>query len=182
MSNDHLFSVQAPRFKVGCGGIDLFMGGFSFLNANYLVQKFQKILQAAPAMAFDMALTTLCEQCANGMKAMENLANRLNNLQMNDCHDAKVLSAMIASPFTDNPKVQAEAQQHFSLTSGISDMYQSFQNQVSSNGGKPPVSDETPMYSGCPQELLDIFFSAGKSVFSAIAEKRNIPQAHMETA
>ena len=26
MSNDHLFSVEAPRFKVGCGGIDLFMG------------------------------------------------------------------------------------------------------------------------------------------------------------
>ena len=77
MSNDHLFSAQAPRFKVGCGGIDLFMGGFSFLNVNYLVQKFQKILQAAPAMAFDLALSTLCQQCSNIMKSLEALANEL---------------------------------------------------------------------------------------------------------
>jgi len=28
MTNDHLFSVEPPRFKVGCGGIDLFMEAF----------------------------------------------------------------------------------------------------------------------------------------------------------
>ena len=89
------------------------------MNVNYLVQMFQKILQAAPAMAFDLALSTLCQQCSNIMKGLESLANELNNLQMNECHDAKVLAAQIVSPFTDDPKVEAEAQQNYSLVSGI---------------------------------------------------------------
>ena len=180
MSNDHLFSVQAPRFKVGCGGIDLFMGGFSFLNVNYLVQKFQKILQAAPAMAFDLALSTLCQQCSNIMKSLEALANELNGLQMNDCHDAKVLSAKLVSPFTDNPKIKAEAQQDFSLETGLTDIYNDIQQAVKSSGGQPTISNETPMYSGCPSVITNLFMTQGQSVFSAVAAERGIPSSHVE--
>ncbi len=180
MSNDHLFSAEAPRFKVGCGGIDLFMGGFSFLNVNYLVQKFQRILQAAPAMAFDLALSTLCQQCSNVMKSLEAIANDLNKLQMNDCHDAKVLSAMIVSPFTDDAKIKAEAQQSFSLTTGLTDIYNDIQSTVRSNNGQPTISNEASMFSGCPSEIVDLFMTQGKSVFSAVAEKRGIPATHVE--
>jgi len=59
LRTDYLFSIEKPHLKVGCGGIDLFMGGFSFLNADYLVQKVQAMLQAAPFIAFDIALQTL---------------------------------------------------------------------------------------------------------------------------
>ena len=180
MGNDHLFSVEAPRFKVGCGGIDLFMGGFSFLNADYLVQKFQKILQAAPAMAFDLALKTLCEPCSNVMKGLEALANGLNGLQMNDCHDSKVLAAKMVSPFTDDPSVQAEAQQSFSLQTGISDLYDTFQSSVNANNGQSPLSNDSGMFAGCPQALQDLFFNnSGSSVFAAIAAERGISQDHV---
>ncbi len=180
MSNDHLFSVEPPRFKVGCGGIDLFGGGFSFLNVNYLVQMFQKILQAAPAMAFDLALSTLCQQCSNIMKSLETLANELNGLQMNECHDAKVLAAKIVSPFTDDPKVEAEAQQDFSLETGINDIYDDIQQAVKANNGQPSVSNETPMYSGCPSDVVNLFMTQGQSVFSAVAADRGIPSSHVE--
>ena len=180
MSNDHLFSAQAPRFKVGCGGIDLFMGGFSFLNVNYLVQKFEKILQAAPALAFDMALNTLCEQCSSAMKSLEALANELNKLQMNECHDAKVLTAKIASEFTDDPKVQAEAQQNFSLQTGLQSIYSDIQSTVKANNGKPSIQNDSSMFEDCPQDVIDLFFTQGKSVLSAMAEDMNIPDAHVE--
>jgi conjugative transfer pilus assembly protein TraH len=180
MTNDHLFSVEPPRFKVGCGGIDLFMGGFSFLNVNYLVQKFEKILQAAPAMAFDLALSTLCQQCSNIMKGLEALANDLNHLQMNECHDAKVLAAQIVSPFTDNPKIEAEAQQNYSLVTGIQNMYTDIQKQVLSNNGQPTLSNESGMYSGCPADIVNLFMTQGQSVFSAVAANRGIPTSHVE--
>jgi conjugative transfer pilus assembly protein TraH len=32
LQNDYLWSVTAPKLKTGCGGIDAFMGGFSFLS------------------------------------------------------------------------------------------------------------------------------------------------------
>ena len=51
-NDDHLFTASLPKLKSGCGGIDMFLGGFSFLNVDYLVQKLQNILSAAPAAAF----------------------------------------------------------------------------------------------------------------------------------
>ena len=52
-SNDYLLSANLPRIRSGCGGIDLFAGGLSFLDEEYLVEKFQNMIQAAPAIAFD---------------------------------------------------------------------------------------------------------------------------------
>ena len=48
-SSDYLVSVTPPRIKAGCGGIDAFWGGVSFLNPDYLVQKLEQIVQNAPA-------------------------------------------------------------------------------------------------------------------------------------
>ncbi len=61
-SNDNLVTISKPRIKSGCGGIDAFLGGFSFLDTDYLVNKLQRILSAAPAAAFDIALKTLAPQ------------------------------------------------------------------------------------------------------------------------
>lgn len=55
LQNDYIWSVTPPRLKTGCGGIDAFMGGFSFMDPDYLVQKLQRIMSAAPAAAFDVA-------------------------------------------------------------------------------------------------------------------------------
>ncbi|EAI7970026.1 conjugal transfer protein TraG, partial [Campylobacter jejuni] len=41
------FSVTAPSFNVGCSGIDMIFGGFSYLNFEYLVEKLKKIASAA---------------------------------------------------------------------------------------------------------------------------------------
>src|SRR3546814_2288377 len=57
--NDYLMSLSLPKVKAGCGGIDMFLGGMSFLDPDYLVQKLESILQAAPAVAFQYLLETL---------------------------------------------------------------------------------------------------------------------------
>ena len=36
--NDYLMSLSLPKVKAGCGGIDMFLGGMSFLDPDYLVQ------------------------------------------------------------------------------------------------------------------------------------------------
>lgn len=68
LKTDNLFSIQPPRIKVGCGGIDIFLGSFSFLNPEYLIEKAKRIIQAAPYFAFDLALSVLCHECAAAMK------------------------------------------------------------------------------------------------------------------
>jgi len=84
-----LVSLTPPKITAGCGGIDIFWGGFNFLNPEYLVQAFQNILSHAPAFAFDLALKTLCAQCSETMKALESIANKVNSMASDDCAISK---------------------------------------------------------------------------------------------
>ena len=91
-SNDRpLVSFTPPSLKVGCGGIDLVMGGFSYLNFEYLVQKLQGILSAAPAFAFQIALKTLCESCADIVSSLENITDMINALNVDSCKASKAI-------------------------------------------------------------------------------------------
>jgi conjugative transfer pilus assembly protein TraH len=124
MSNDRLVSVSPPSLKFGCGGIDAFMGGFSFLNPEYLVQKLQNILQAAPAAAFDIALNNLCEPCSKTIKSLEAIADTLNQLQMNDCAMSRALAVKVLHPLAPEKLAaeKAEADKTFNLTKGFEEL------------------------------------------------------------
>ena len=41
--NTQVASVNLPRFDAGCGGIDIFAGGFSFINHEQLIQTMKNI-------------------------------------------------------------------------------------------------------------------------------------------
>lgn len=80
------FSATLPHLSFnGCGGVDLTMGGFSYLNFKYLVQKLQGILQAAPAFAFEIGLKVLSEQAGGVMNDLEAATNAVNDLNLNSC-------------------------------------------------------------------------------------------------
>ncbi|HDM75372.1 MAG TPA: hypothetical protein ENG51_02755 [Deltaproteobacteria bacterium] len=85
-----VLTVTPPTFQIGCGGIDGFWGGFSYLSADYLVQMFQNIMQAAPAFAFKMALKVLCEQCDSAMSSLEQIAQTINSTVLDECKTAQM--------------------------------------------------------------------------------------------
>ncbi|MBL3518867.1 conjugal transfer protein TraH [Arcobacter lanthieri] len=90
------FHVEAPRFSMGCGGIDATFGGFSYLNVDYLVEKLKAISAAAPAFAFQMALGVLCEDCKTTLNWLENIANQINNFNMDTCKASKRIGEFAA--------------------------------------------------------------------------------------
>jgi conjugative transfer pilus assembly protein TraH len=61
-ANTNLMSVQMPSFNSGCGGIDLFMGGFSFINAEAFMQMARNIGSNALSYGFSLALQTVTPQ------------------------------------------------------------------------------------------------------------------------
>ena len=193
-TNDHLMTITMPALKSGCGGIDMFLGGFSFLNVDYLVQKMQRILAQAPAAAFDIALKTLAPQVSETIKTLESLVDKLNDLQINDCKAAKALVATTASPFSAimSDSVNAElkaAQTGFLQDSGANDLYKGVQGlfdaQQKSAGGylapgsSNPIADSAKgATAGCPQEILDVFGTDG-SLLDALANKKGLPAAYV---
>lgn len=102
------FNITPPRIEAGCGGIDAFWGGFSFMNKEFLIQKMKNILQAAPAYAFNLALQHLCQSCMSILASLEAIANEMNALAMDDCkasqalvnHGAKFLTSVLGSEST----------------------------------------------------------------------------------
>lgn len=79
------FHVTPPRFNIGCGGIDISMGGFSYLNKEFLIEKLKAIGAAAPAFVYQMAFSALCKDCQNIMNELDKAANMINGLNFDTC-------------------------------------------------------------------------------------------------
>lgn len=91
------FQAVPPSVKAGCSGIDITMGGVSYLNADYLVEFLQSAVSVAPAYFFQLALQSICPQCAELFNNLTALANQINALGMNSCQ-----AGMLAANFVFN--------------------------------------------------------------------------------
>lgn len=83
--------LDAPLQKSGCGGIDLFFGGFSFINAEQLTKFFRQIMNNATGYAFNLALETMVPEIAHAMQYMQAQAQKINAMNFNSCETAEAL-------------------------------------------------------------------------------------------
>jgi len=168
MGNDQLISFESPRVKFGCSGIDVFMGSFSYLQPEYLVKKMQKILQAAPAAALDLAINTMCEPCAKTMKSLESITDLLNNLNINDCKAAKALGGkMLDTMGIEKPKVRADADKEWALNKGLSDLSGKINDMWSASDGEH-LSTHADRVAKCPAKLKEILTPDSESIIEAV--------------
>ncbi|OPY85428.1 MAG: Conjugative relaxosome accessory transposon protein [Smithella sp. PtaU1.Bin162] len=176
VKKDYLLTVQPPRIKAGCGGIDIFTGGISFMNFDYLVKKLERILQSAPAAAFDLALNVLCEPCSKAIKSIESIANALNGMSLDECKASKAIAAYTLDKtgasdlFSDTNVYEAggELEDYYSdylNAQGLQDSYQNTKEQIMGSGGTAvPNSAPQNLVSGCPDEVTALFFRQGSMI------------------
>lgn len=81
-------SVNLPKFDAGCGGIDIFAGGFSFINHQQLVQTLKSIAGNAAGYGFLLALETASPQVSSIMKQLQTWSNTINSIGINSCETA----------------------------------------------------------------------------------------------
>ncbi|WP_454887055.1 conjugal transfer protein TraH [Sphingomonas oryzagri] len=153
--NDYLMSLTLPKIKAGCGGIDMFLGGMSFLDPDYLVQKLESILQAAPAVAFQYLLETLDEKMGNIISKMEAATNFLNSIQVNDCRMANRL-VQVAKGDDNMSGIIEEMTGYKSIKEGFAKSYQQSREKIQSNNNNP-TEDLKDALQNCPAEVTDIF-------------------------
>ena len=55
-------NLQLPRARAGCGGIDIFAGSFSFINAAEMVALLKAVANNAVGFAFSLAIDTVCPE------------------------------------------------------------------------------------------------------------------------
>jgi conjugative transfer pilus assembly protein TraH len=153
--NDYLTSLTLPKIKAGCGGIDMFLGGMSFLDPDYLVQKLESILQAAPAVAFQYLLETLDEKMGNIISKMEAATNFLNSIQVNDCRLANRM-VQIAHGDDNMSGIIEEMTGYKSVKQGFAKSYQQSREKIEANANNP-TEDLKEALANCPAEVTEIF-------------------------
>jgi len=86
-----LAQVQLPNYRSGCSGIDLFAGGFTFVDSEKLTEMSQKIMNSAGSYAFTLALETATPALTNVLSKIQGIANTVNQANINSCETAESL-------------------------------------------------------------------------------------------
>lgn len=181
--NDFPVTMEMPRVKSGCGGIDMFAGGMSFLDFEFLVEKLQKIMMNAGAVAFDLALNTLCEPCSTAIKAMESISNQLNGMQMNDCVAGKEIVAKLKSASQSPDETGAkigEAVASFDLGQGLKTLWKKSEEEVKANKGKVDAVKTESLIAGCHADFRALLGDQGLMLDNVGVGKLGLSQAYVD--
>lgn len=84
----HPFQITPPSLKAGCGGIDLFMGSYSFVNKEQFVQALRNFGQAAVGYFFMLALRSMSPEIAVTLETINAIAQKINEFGIGGCKDA----------------------------------------------------------------------------------------------
>jgi len=83
-----IMQLDVPGYRTGCGGIDLFAGGFSFIDSDQLVKLLKNVMNNAKGYAFTLALEAATPMLANVIKYLQEQAAKINAMNVNSCETA----------------------------------------------------------------------------------------------
>jgi conjugative transfer pilus assembly protein TraH len=89
--NTKVATVNLPQIDAGCGGIDIYTGGFSFINSDQLISTLKSIGSSSAGYAFLLGLETVSPQMANTIRQLQSWANTINSIGINSCETAATL-------------------------------------------------------------------------------------------
>lgn len=170
-------NIQPPHMSVGCDGIDIGFGSFSFLNPEVFIEKAKAIASAAPAFAFKMALSTLCKECDTIMQELEAALNAINSISMDSCGIAQNLGGALGKEIGesirggDSEDYMAEYRGTFSDPNGA---FQQWAGKIKGwAGGDIIKADKTTMRGSIVRRGMDSYsgfagLSANKEDIAAL--------------
>lgn len=84
-----LVSMTLPDINAGCGGIDAYLGAFSFINGEQLQRFAKQIMSNAAGYFFDLALQTTVPEIKQAKDFLQKLATDVNSTNLSSCQAAQ---------------------------------------------------------------------------------------------
>ena len=84
-----LISMSLPDINAGCGGIDAYLGAFSFINGEQLQRFTKQIMSNAAGYFFDLALQTTVPELKDAKDFIQKMASDINSMNMSSCQAAQ---------------------------------------------------------------------------------------------
>lgn len=85
------FNIQLPSARAGCGGIDLFAGSFSFINASEMIALMKGVANNALGFAFKLAIDSVSPEIGKVMGEFSQAAQQMNQMNISSCEAAQGL-------------------------------------------------------------------------------------------
>lgn len=133
--------IDLPSYRSGCGGIDLFTGGFSFINSQNLVSSMKNILNNTAGYAFNLALESATPEIANAMKYMNTLASDVNRMNINSCETA---AGLVGSVWPKTHEAQQQVCQDIRGSNGLATDYAQARMDCSTGGQMNSTLNNAP--------------------------------------
>ena len=138
IANTPLFSFRPPSAQGGCGGIDMFAGSFSFINAQQFVQTLRSVASnavgVASGYAFKLALEQMAPSVAGVITDLQKTMQALNQYAGNSCQLATGLVTNTMDALVGK-KTMDEAVE--GMTGGLGDTFASIWS--TNESGKNPT-------------------------------------------
>lgn len=148
----NVVAFDPPRINAGCGGIDMFGGSFSFINADQLVTLFRTVATNAVGALFYMGIQKIQPDLANLMSKFQSLVHALNLGNKNTCAIANSLVKMAFDPASQATKAAQDAAGSKSVTSAANDIFDAVKGIFENKGKTQPEGTvagnvvDTPSY------------------------------------
>lgn len=128
--NVNVLNFTPPSFASGCGGMDIFGGSFSMINAEQFVTLLRSIAQNAVGYAFHLALKNICEQCSTIVTGLQKSVQEMNQFTGNSCQLAKgvVNNGVEALELSDVKGMQGDT-----IQAGFNDAFDAFWGNLSAS-------------------------------------------------
>lgn len=110
-----LAKVSMPTISAGCGGIDAFLGGFSHINSDEIVQFGKAVIANAVPFAVDLALQTWGGALKQIRDQIQNVSDKWLNQSINSCEAAQAAVEGLGA------FASADVQKHICSTVGTQD-------------------------------------------------------------
>ncbi len=123
-----LATIQLPDYRAGCGGIDMFMGAFSHISSEKLIEALKAIGSNMASYALLLAIETMSPQIKNIITELNDLAQKLNQSNINSCEIAATTLGAVW------PKSDA-AQNHLCKMIGSEGRYGGFSDYAAARQG-----------------------------------------------
>lgn len=165
-------TMQAPRMKGGCGGVDIFLGGMSFMDVDMLVDKFEQMIQNGEVIAFQLAIKALSEKLGVTVESIQNVMDMLNGLQLDSCAMSKAAVTTIWDGGSVNEaakEVWSEISQGQELSiAAVKNAWEKGKNDDASKGRASASTNIKQEIAACPQEVKDVL-SVDGSIIERVA-------------
>ena len=164
------FSLTAPSFKAGCGGIDMYMGSFSMISSDQLVNLARNLGANAASYGFQLGLKTFAPQIENLLKDLRNLAMELNQFAVEDC---QAIQSLYSGVLARDSAMYESVCQDLSRTGASRDYFSARKHCADNTKAR---EEARRLQQGQNNEvLLDNF-----NLFMIAAKKANIPEDFRE--